>query len=44
MTFLDPIRGYALHVSGPKNTNGILKTIDSGATWQRIEVPIFQAK
>jgi photosystem II stability/assembly factor-like uncharacterized protein len=44
MTFLDPIRGYALDVSGPTNTNGILKTTDSGATWQRIEVPIFQAK
>jgi photosystem II stability/assembly factor-like uncharacterized protein len=44
MTFLDPIRGYALDVSGPTNVNGILKTIDSGATWQRIEVPIFQAK
>jgi photosystem II stability/assembly factor-like uncharacterized protein len=44
MTFLDPIRGYALDVSGPTNVNGILKTTDSGATWQRIEVPIFQAK
>jgi hypothetical protein len=31
-------------VSGPTYVNGILKTFDGGATWQRIEVAIFQAK
>jgi photosystem II stability/assembly factor-like uncharacterized protein len=44
MTFLDPIRGYALDVSGPTNINGILQTTDGGATWQRVSVPFFQAK
>jgi photosystem II stability/assembly factor-like uncharacterized protein len=44
MTFLDPIRGYALDVSGPTNINGILKTYDGGATWQRVAVPNFRAK
>lgn len=44
MAFLDPIRGYAVGVSGAKNASGIFRTTDSGATWQPIAVPIFKAK
>ncbi len=41
MTFADATHGYALDVSGPTNTNGILSTSDGGATWQRVIVPVF---
>lgn len=40
MTFADPTHGYALDVSGPNNTNGILRTSDGGATWQRVDLSI----
>lgn len=43
MTFVDPLRGYALDVTGIYDVNGILRTLDGGATWQRIDVPIFSA-
>ena len=43
MIFLDPIRGYALDVTGQTNVNGIVRTTDSGATWQRVTVPVFPA-
>jgi photosystem II stability/assembly factor-like uncharacterized protein len=38
MTFADPTHGYALDVSGPNNTNGIVRTSDAGATWQRVHL------
>ena len=41
---LDPLRGYALDVTGPTNVNGILRTTDAGATWQRVQVPVFSGK
>jgi photosystem II stability/assembly factor-like uncharacterized protein len=44
MTFLDPIRGYAVAVTGASNASGIFRTTDSGATWQHVTVPNFPAK
>ena len=41
MIFRDATHGYALDVTGPTNTNGILSTSDAGATWQRVTVPFF---
>jgi photosystem II stability/assembly factor-like uncharacterized protein len=41
MTFGDAVHGYALDVSGQTNVNGILSTSDSGATWQRVDIPLF---
>jgi photosystem II stability/assembly factor-like uncharacterized protein len=40
MTFADPTHGYALDVSGPNNTNGILRTSDAGTTWQRVDLSV----
>jgi photosystem II stability/assembly factor-like uncharacterized protein len=40
MTFADPTHGYALDVSGPNNTNGIVRTTDGGATWQRVDLTV----
>jgi len=40
MTFADPTHGYALDVSGPDNTNGILRTSDAGTTWQRVDLSV----
>lgn len=40
VTFADPTHGYALDVSGPTNTNGIVRTTDSGATWQRADLTV----
>jgi len=40
MTFADPTHGYALDVSGPNNTNGIVRTSDGGATWQRVDLSV----
>ena len=28
-------------MSGTTNVNGILSTSDSGATWQRVDIPVF---
>jgi photosystem II stability/assembly factor-like uncharacterized protein len=41
MTFKDATHGYALDVTGDHNVNGILSTSDAGATWQRVNVPVF---
>jgi photosystem II stability/assembly factor-like uncharacterized protein len=41
MMFLDPLRGFGLDVSGPTNVNGIVRTTDGGATWQRLTLPVF---
>ena len=44
MTFLDPIRGYAVALTGASNASAIYRTTDSGATWQRVTVPTFPAR
>ena len=41
MTFRDATHGYALDVTGESDVNGILSTQDGGATWQRVNVPVF---
>jgi len=41
MTFRDATHGFALDVMGVNNVNGILSTSDGGATWQRVNVPVF---
>jgi len=41
MTFRDATHGFALDVTGDHNVNGILSTSDGGATWQRVNVPVF---
>lgn len=41
MTFSDAVHGFALDVTGQYNVNGILSTSDGGATWQRVNVPVF---
>jgi len=41
MTFRDATHGYALDVTGDQDVNGILSTSDAGATWQRVNVPVF---
>ena len=41
MTFRDATHGFALDVTGEYNVNGILSTSDGGATWQRVNVPLF---
>jgi len=41
MTFKDATHGYALDVTGDQNVNGILSTSDAGATWHRVNVPVF---
>jgi len=41
MTFNDATHGFALDVMGVNNVNGILSTSDGGATWQRVNVPVF---
>lgn len=43
MMFADPMRGYALVVSGPSNVNGIFTTADGGTTWSQVNVPVFAA-
>lgn len=41
MIFRDATHGYALDVTGVMDVNGILSTHDGGATWQRVNVPVF---
>jgi photosystem II stability/assembly factor-like uncharacterized protein len=41
MTFRDATHGFALDVTGDQNVNGILSTSDGGATWQRVNLPVF---
>ena len=41
MSFRDATHGFALDVTGTYNVNGILSTSDGGATWQRVNVPVF---
>lgn len=41
MIFRDPTHGFALDVTGADNVNGILSTSDAGATWQRVNIPVF---
>jgi photosystem II stability/assembly factor-like uncharacterized protein len=41
MTFRDANHGFALDVTGDQNVNGILSTSDGGASWQRVNVPVF---
>jgi len=41
MTFRDATHGFALDVTGDQNVNGILTTSDGGASWQRVNVPVF---
>ena len=41
MTLKDATHGYALDVTGDQNVNGILSTSDAGATWHRVNVPVF---
>lgn len=41
MIFRDATHGYALDVTGQQDVNGILSTSDAGATWQRVNVPLF---
>ena len=42
--FVDPLRGYALAVAGPYDTNEIVRTEDAGKTWQLLNVPVFPVK
>ncbi|HZQ49299.1 MAG TPA: hypothetical protein VFB69_03225 [Candidatus Dormibacteraeota bacterium] len=41
MIFLDPLRGYAVAVTGVYDTNEIVTTQDGGKTWQVLDVPVF---
>ena len=41
MAFRDATHGFALDVSDAQNVNGILSTLDGGASWQRVNVPVF---
>ncbi|HEV2217613.1 MAG TPA: hypothetical protein VGV88_08575 [Candidatus Dormibacteraeota bacterium] len=41
MAFKDATHGFALDVTGTYNVNGILSTTDGGATWKRVNVPLF---
>jgi len=41
MTFRDATHGFALDVTGDRNVNGIISTSDGGASWQRVNVPVF---
>jgi photosystem II stability/assembly factor-like uncharacterized protein len=39
MTFTDAGHGWALAVTGPDNTNILLRTTDGGAHWRQVQVP-----
>jgi photosystem II stability/assembly factor-like uncharacterized protein len=39
MTFTDADYGWALAVTGPNNTNILLRTTDGGAHWHQVQVP-----
>jgi hypothetical protein len=39
MRFSDAEHGWAADVSGPQNTNGLLRTSDGGAHWVRVNLP-----
>jgi photosystem II stability/assembly factor-like uncharacterized protein len=39
MTFTDADHGWAFAVTGPNNTNILLRTTDGGASWHRVQVP-----
>ena len=39
MTFTDADHGWALAVTGPHNTNILLRTTDGGAHWHQVQVP-----
>jgi photosystem II stability/assembly factor-like uncharacterized protein len=39
MTFTDADHGWALAVTGPTNTNVLLRTTDGGAHWHQVQVP-----
>lgn len=39
MTFTDADHGWALAVTGPTNTNILLRTTDGGAHWHQVQVP-----
>lgn len=39
MTFTDADHGWALAITGPTNTNILLRTTDGGANWHQVRVP-----
>jgi photosystem II stability/assembly factor-like uncharacterized protein len=39
MTFTDADHGWAFAVTGPTNTNILLRTTDGGANWHQVQVP-----
>jgi photosystem II stability/assembly factor-like uncharacterized protein len=39
MMFSDPQHGWAEAITGPNNTNILLRTTDGGAHWQEVQVP-----
>jgi photosystem II stability/assembly factor-like uncharacterized protein len=39
MTFTDADHGWAFAVTGPDNTNILLRTTDGGANWHQVQVP-----
>jgi photosystem II stability/assembly factor-like uncharacterized protein len=39
MTFTDADHGWALAITGPNNTNILLRTTDGGAHWHQVQVP-----
>ncbi len=39
MMFSDPLHGWAEAITGPHNTNILLRTTDGGAHWQEVQVP-----
>jgi photosystem II stability/assembly factor-like uncharacterized protein len=39
MTFTDADHGWAFAVTGPNNTNILLRTTDGGASWHPAQVP-----
>jgi photosystem II stability/assembly factor-like uncharacterized protein len=39
LSFSDPSNGWALAITGPDNTNILLRTTDGGAHWQQVQIP-----
>ena len=39
MTFTDADHGWAMAITGPDNTNILLRTTDGGANWHQVQVP-----
>jgi photosystem II stability/assembly factor-like uncharacterized protein len=39
MTFTDADHGWAMAITGPNNTNILLRTTDGGAHWHEVQVP-----